>query len=319
MRNFKAKDSNRSYNYYQLARLFFQIHIVSIHSLRFSKTPCYQYGTLQNTASGQQQAEDSSFVYETGRRFHGDKNAPYPLPNDSSESDRLDRQHFIINHLINGNHMGKLANPQKILEVGSGSGTWAKEMAEEFPQSEINCIDISPELSTTKLPSNVKFETMNALEGIKYEDNTFDYVHMRLLCAAMPENSWPVVIKDLTRVCSTGGTIELVETNAQLQNPGPLGQEVNVWIDGIPQMIQEAGLQLETEHYVELPLGEWCDQVGRQGWLNMLEVVNSLSAKIIATSDVTKERIDYVLENLHEEIIANRTSWKVGVFVGHKP
>ncbi|KAI9596784.1 hypothetical protein BDF19DRAFT_436784 [Syncephalis fuscata] len=183
-------------------------------------------------------------------------------------------------------------------------------MAEEFPQCEIDCIDLSPAPLTDKFPNNVKFKTMNALKGIKYEDNTFDYIYMRLLCSSVPETYWPVLVKDLARVCSSGGTIELVETSAHLENAGPLGQEVTTWIDTvcrsrganlckvwqIPQMIQEAAL-------FEFPLGEWCDQVGRQGWLDVLSLVNSLSAKIC----------------LHAINVANRVYWKYGVFVGRKP
>ncbi|KAI9597220.1 S-adenosyl-L-methionine-dependent methyltransferase [Syncephalis fuscata] len=288
---------------------------------------------LQNTTSSQEQAEASSFVYEAGRRFHGEKNAPYPYANDQTESNRLNGQHHVLKHLLNGNYMSKLNNPQKIFEVGSGSGIWATETAEEFSQSEISCIDMSPAPSLAKLPNNVKFETMNALKGIKYEDNTFDYVYMRLLCSSVPEDYWPVLVKDLARVCTSGGTIELVETNSQLMNAGPLGQEVTTWIDTvcrsrganlskvwqIPQMIQQAGLQLETEHYIEFPLGAWCDQVGHQGWFVLLSLVNCISAKIMSTCNVTKERFNYVLENLHEENVTNRVYWKFGIFVGRKP
>ncbi|KAI9596788.1 S-adenosyl-L-methionine-dependent methyltransferase [Syncephalis fuscata] len=229
--------------------------------------------------------------------------------------------------------MSKLNDPQKALEVGSGTGIWAKEMAEEFSQCEINCIDISPAPSLVKFPNNVKFKTMNVIEGIKCEDNTFDYAHMRLLCAAMPEDSWPIVIKDLARVCKSGGSIELVETDAKLVNAGPFGQEIDRWYDAvcrsrgidlnktrqIPQMMQEAGLQVETEHYIEFPLGEWYDQVGHQGWHDVFSLIHSLSAKIIAVNNVTQERIDYVLGKLHEENVANRVYWRMGVYVGRKP
>ncbi|KAI9597219.1 S-adenosyl-L-methionine-dependent methyltransferase [Syncephalis fuscata] len=288
---------------------------------------------LQNTTSSQEQAEAASCVYEEGRRFHGEQNAPYPMPNDSSEVDRLNAQHHVIKRLLNGNYMSKLNNPRRILDVGSGTGIWAKEMAEEFPQCEINCIDISPELSMNNLPSNVKFETMNALEGIKYEANKFSYVHVRLLCIAIPEDYWSLYMKDLTRICSSGGSVELFETNGELMNAGPLGQEVNFWFDTmsrrrgvnlnkawqIPQMMQEAGLQMETEHYIKIPIGEWCDKVGHQGWTDYYNLIHSLTARITATCDVTKERLDYVLENLHEENITNRVYRKMGIFVGRKP
>ncbi|KAI9596787.1 hypothetical protein BDF19DRAFT_436795 [Syncephalis fuscata] len=161
---------------------------------------------------------------------------------------------------------------------------------------------------------------MNALEGIKYEDNTFDYVHMRLLCVAVTEDYWPLYMKDLARVCSPA-------------NAGPLGQEVNSWFTAvcrsrnvnmdkawqIPQMMQEAGLQVEVEHFIEIPIGEWCDQVGRHGWTDYYNLISPLCAKIMSTCNVTKERFDYVLANLHEENVAHRVYRKMGIFVGRKP
>ncbi|KAI9590864.1 S-adenosyl-L-methionine-dependent methyltransferase [Syncephalis fuscata] len=287
----------------------------------------------QGSGSGRQRSKSDCFVYEKGRRFHGEKDVPYPLPNDLNEVDRLDLQHFMIRYSLNGNHVCKLNHPQKMIDIGTGTGIWVMEMASEFPECQVFGIDISAIQPKAIIPPNVHFETMNILEGISYESNLFDYVHQRLLCAAIPELYWPELVKDLARICAPGGSVEIIESSALLYNGGPLCEQVNNWFNNvcysrdirlekvwdIPEMLEAAGLNLETEHYIRLPMGEWCKELGSTGWQDLLSIITSVRPKIIATSHITDDEIDAVLENLHEEIIAGQAHWKVGIFIGHKP
>ncbi|KAI9591004.1 hypothetical protein BDF19DRAFT_489313, partial [Syncephalis fuscata] len=151
--------------------------------------------------------------------------------------------------------------------------------------------------------------------------------------AAIPELYWPELVKDLARICAPGGSVEIIESSALLYNGGPLCEQVNNWFNNvcysrdirlekvwdIPEMLEAAGLNLETEHYNRLPMGEWCKELGSTGWQDLLSIITSVRPKIIATSHITDDEIDAVLENLHEEIIAGQAHWKVGIFIGHKP
>lgn len=48
------------------------------------------------------------------------------LPNDDTEQDRLDLLHHIFTMALGGNLCKtKLTNPQRILDVGTGTGIWA--------------------------------------------------------------------------------------------------------------------------------------------------------------------------------------------------
>ena len=46
--------------------------------------------------------------------------------------------------------------PRKILDVGTGTGRWAIEMADEFPQAQVIGTDLSP-IQPTIVPPNVRF------------------------------------------------------------------------------------------------------------------------------------------------------------------
>lgn len=129
--------------------------------------------------------------YEDGRTRHAVKSAPYMLPNDLTEADRLDAQHYIVRYIFQGNYNVKLDRSAslKILDVATGTGVWALEMAQEFPNAEIHGIDLSPiyprpETSTKPIPPNCHFQLCNVLDGAPFPDNYFDFVYQRLLVYA---------------------------------------------------------------------------------------------------------------------------------------
>lgn len=86
------------------------------------------------------------YPIENGRRYHAFKDGNYILPNDESELDRLDLTHQLI-RITMGNKLlfapigRKLA---RILDVGTGTGIWAIEMGDEYPDTEIVGTDLSP-------------------------------------------------------------------------------------------------------------------------------------------------------------------------------
>lgn len=54
----------------------------------------------------------------------------YYAPNDEAENDRLDMHHHLATLLLKGKlHVAPIsANPQRILDVGCGTGIWAIDM-----------------------------------------------------------------------------------------------------------------------------------------------------------------------------------------------
>ena len=61
------------------------------------------------------------------------------------EQDRLDLQHHVITLLLNGElHLAPLESPKRILDLGTGTGLWAIEMADSFPNATVIGTDLSP-------------------------------------------------------------------------------------------------------------------------------------------------------------------------------
>ena len=64
-----------------------------------------------------------------GRTYHAYKEGSYPYPNDSLEIERLDAGHYILTALHNGHiFYAPLKKLRRILDVGTGTGTWAIQM-----------------------------------------------------------------------------------------------------------------------------------------------------------------------------------------------
>src|SRR3954449_63178 len=97
-------------------------------------------------------------------------------------------------------------------------------MANEFPRSHFTGIDITPVFPREGKPDNANFIETNLLDGLPYEDNTFDYVHMRYLIAAFSKTDWDIAIHELIRVTKVGGIIEIVEDEIEPRNDGPISR-----------------------------------------------------------------------------------------------
>ncbi|KAF0496830.1 S-adenosyl-L-methionine-dependent methyltransferase [Gigaspora margarita] len=157
----------------------------------------------------------TEFRFIDGRRFHNVENSVYALPNDDDEYDRLHMQHFLFKYMWQSNFSAPiehiLNDPNtKILDVGCGSVSWSFDMATKyiFKPSSIN---------KTK---NFTFVKANVLEGIPFDNDTFDYVFQRHLLGGYPRAKWPYAINKLVRVLKPGGFLEIIEPS-MLHNVGP--------------------------------------------------------------------------------------------------
>jgi SAM-dependent methyltransferase len=180
------------------------------------------------------------YVLVGGRQMAVD--SPYLLPKDVSESNRLDLQHYMLRYVLRGNFMAPVSAPHDILDVGCGTGRWGAEMAQQFPQANVVGVDIVPPAPTDAAvrqgredaPENYVFVQGDFTKGLPFGDNSFDFVHMRLVVMALPATAWLPVIQELRRVTRPGGWIELVDTTVTARVPG--AQHWTAWAQALAKM-----------------------------------------------------------------------------------
>jgi methylase of polypeptide subunit release factors len=57
----------------------------------------------------------------------------------------MDFEHHIFSLLLDGElHMAPLKSPQRILDLGTGTGIWAVDMADKYPSANVIGTDLSP-------------------------------------------------------------------------------------------------------------------------------------------------------------------------------
>ena len=110
----------------------------------------------------------------------------YPLPNDTEEVIRLDKLHYLFRCVLRRNVVAPIIhNPAAILDVGTGSGRWVIEVADEFPSAIVTGMDLSPANPLYELSDNCEFIVADLAEGLKFDDDSLDLVHSRYSCSSV--------------------------------------------------------------------------------------------------------------------------------------
>jgi hypothetical protein len=245
------------------------------------------------------------------------------MPTDVEEMNRLDFQHYMLRYALHGNYAAPIGHPSSILDVGTGTGRWAREMAQIFPQANVVGIDVNlpPADSLAQQgkedvrPPNYTFVQANLFEGLPFADSSFDFVHMRLLVMAIPHEQWPQVIDELVRVTRPGGWVESIETTI-LQQAGSAMSQIIRWsttvlagrsvnlLDGenVGTLLQAAGLEKVTSRPILLPCGDYGGRVGKMLATDYISGAKGLGGVVVARDLATAEEFEGVLAAAGNEL-----------------
>ncbi|EED18314.1 conserved hypothetical protein [Talaromyces stipitatus ATCC 10500] len=216
----------------------------------------------------------TDYVYENGRRYHRFREGSYPLPNDESEQERLDRCHKLWTRVMKGRPWKvPVDSPQKVLDIGCGTGAWAIMIADMFPNARVIGTELSP-IQPSMVPLNVRFYIEDAEDEWTF-DKGFDLVHGRMLAGSI--HDWTKFFGQAFAQLKPGGWLEMNEIEAKFyyQNENDercvqldmltqvFNRESTNFGKGfndvllMPEAMRNAGFEDITIDIQKVPIGQW--------------------------------------------------------------
>ncbi|KAH6974740.1 S-adenosyl-L-methionine-dependent methyltransferase [Ilyonectria destructans] len=254
-----------------------------------------------------------NYKYENGRRYHAFREGAYLVPNDEEEQDRMDLGHHIYRLVLGGKlHLAPIGdNPQRVLDLGTGTGIWAMDFADEYPSAEVLGTDLSP-IQPKWTPPNCTFE-VDDFESEWLYRTPFDFIHARELegCITNDDKLFQRAFQHLvprgyielqavyTHFVSDDGTAETA-TDARLwmKNICEGAAKFGKPLDCAPQWkekLKDAGFVDIQQEIHKIPIGSWpkdprLKEIGTFQSIQELQVIDSYTpgvfSRVLGWSDI---------------------------------
>ncbi|KAK6360158.1 hypothetical protein TWF730_006310 [Orbilia blumenaviensis] len=287
------------------------------------------------------------YRFENGRRYHSQSvtDSNYFLPNDELENDRLDLNHHVMGLMQGGKlHGAPLDNPQRILDLGTGTGIWAIEMADQYPGAHVVGNDLSP-IQPRWVPPNLTFEVDDVEKEWTHKPCSFDFIYCRYMLGSIKD--WPQLIRRAFTTVKPGGYVEILEPDSTLRcDDGTLLEDSALvqWnklfisaadangtsVIGSPNYkdyFRDAGFTEITQEVFKLPNSPWpkdphMKEIGGYHMATFMEGLEGLSLFFFTTfHHMSVSEINVLLANVRKEMKnkAIHTYFNLYRYIGRKP
>ncbi|CBF73551.1 hypothetical protein AN7933.2 [Aspergillus nidulans FGSC A4] len=283
-------------------------------------------------------------IREHGRGYHKYASGQYYLPEDEEEQQRLDMQHEIcLISLDRKLYLSPLPDDiQNALDLGTGTGIWAIDFADQHPSVNVIGMDLSP-IQPSWVPQNLKFEIDDYEKQWTWAQN-FDFIHGRMLSGSIANEK--NLFRQAYEFLAPGGWFELMDFSFPVRSDdGTMAGTAfetlnNKMMEGLrrfgrdgalpeqyKQLMTETGFKNVKEVKYKWPQNPWpkdphLKHIGQWNMVNTLDGLHGFSAKLlIEVMGMTPEEHQELLAQCRKDITNPRIHayWSIVVAYGQKP
>ncbi|KFY80214.1 hypothetical protein V499_00888 [Pseudogymnoascus sp. VKM F-103] len=235
---------------------------VVVHDTSDEEESDFDPGCGSDIGSSTTSIPESLFDYPEihGRTYPNFPGTSYWLPNDKAAQETLDIAHNMFTFLLGDKlFLAPIGdNPQKVIDIGTGTGIWAIEFADKFPSAEVTATDICP-IQPTWVPPNLCFEMDDAQLEWTQAPNIYDFIHIRGLLGCMSD--WPALYSRAFRTTKPGGWLENVEMDMRFKFDNCNVSPGHILFDWATPFI-ESGDKIGTTFDVAGNMKGWMEHAG---------------------------------------------------------
>ncbi|KAG5800728.1 hypothetical protein H9Q69_000287 [Fusarium xylarioides] len=216
-----------------------------------------------DNASSTASLTSSILQYRTinGRAYHSERGNPeYWDPIDDTGQEAMDINHHVLTLLLGGKlYLAPVPdNIQTAVDIGTGTGIWAMEFADGFPNASVIGTDLAP-IQPGWIPPNLEFQIEDCTQEWTFQPDTFDYIHMRWLVGSIAD--WKSLFKEAYKCLKPGGYIESYEPSSRVESDDggrKIGRPFTIFEENIQREgMREAGFVDIQEQNFKNPVGGW--------------------------------------------------------------
>ncbi|KAL2831418.1 S-adenosyl-L-methionine-dependent methyltransferase [Aspergillus cavernicola] len=283
-------------------------------------------------------------VRENGRGYHKYSDGRYFIPEDEQEQERLDMQHEICLITMDRKlYLSPLpAEVQNVLDIGTGTGIWAIDFADQHPISSVIGTDLSP-IQPSWIPPNCKFEIDDYEQPWTFSQN-FDFIHGRMLAGSIGDAD--ALFKQAYDRLTPGGWFELQDflfpvraddgtmdgtpfetlNSKMLEALSLIGRDGRL-ADRFKKVMIDNGFENVAEVRYKWPQNGWpkdkhLKSIGLWNMVNTLDGLHGFAARLcIQVLGMSPEELEVLLAGCRKNIQNNKIHgyWTIVVAYGQKP